>query len=65
MSPIGALSYELGGLSDPHIVNLDIFCFRQKSGIWGFRSDKVEEVAGYRAKVSQEKALSISFLTTL
>ena len=27
---------------------------RQKSGIWGFRSDKVEDVNGYQAKVSQQ-----------
>ena len=29
-----------------------ILSLRQKSGIWGFRSDKVENINGYDAKVS-------------
>ena len=30
----------------------DIHWFRQKSGIWGFRSDRTEVINGYKAKVS-------------
>ncbi len=29
--------------------------FRQRSGIWGFRTDKVEEVNGFRTKVNIRK----------
>ena len=30
----------------------DIHWIRQKSGIWGFRSDRTEVINGYKAKVS-------------
>ena len=35
-----------------HLMMMSICAiFRQKSGIWGFRSDKTEDVGGYQAKV--------------
>ena len=35
-----------------------MFVDRQKSGFWGFRSDKVETIHGYESKV--EVSLSLS-----
>ena len=35
--------------------------YRQKSGFWGFRSDKVETINGFDAKVSSSLSLSLSY----
>ena len=38
-----------------HSFHVFIVCFRQKAGIWGFRSDRNEVVDSHNAKVESVK----------